>query len=145
MAHPAQISPTLLEQIVRQVQEEEYLAKDDGADVNDAHHARETEKAVETMLKYWNGRMVRWLKKELTFPHMLMTGYQVPRLGGNVGGRGGSLKVGSTQVRSCWLEEAEEEDGKRVGLGGGRQKVGRLTLVLFVVVVLWLVRAVLGQ
>jgi hypothetical protein len=140
MAHPAQISPTLLEQIVRQVQEEEYLAKDDGADVNDAHHARETEKAVETMLKYWNGRMVRWLKKELTFPHMLMTGYQVPRLGGNVGGLGGSLKVGSTQVRTCWLEEAEEGRQRR-----RKTKVGRLTLVLFVVVVLWLVRAVLGQ
>ena len=58
---------------------------------------KETEKAVEIMLKHWNKRIVRWLKKDITFPKMRMTGYQVPRVGSNLTFKERSLKVGSTQ------------------------------------------------
>ena len=93
LIHPAQISPALLEQIIRQVQEEKYRAKDPNCDVDSIQHLEDTEKTVDSMINYWNKKMVKWLKKILIFPKMRMTGYQVPRSGK----LGVSLKVGSTQ------------------------------------------------
>jgi len=93
LIHPAQISPALLEQIIRQVQEEKYRTKDPNCDVDSIQHLEDTEKTVDSMINYWNKKMVKWLKKILIFPKMRMTGYQVPRSGK----LGVSLKVGSTQ------------------------------------------------
>ena len=96
LVHPAQISKTLLEQIVQQVQEDAYREKDPDVDVGSIDKVEQTEKWVAMMLKHWDGRIVRWLKKKLNFPKMRMTGYQVPRAGRQSSSKG-NLKVGSTQ------------------------------------------------